>query len=84
QTQALQRLLEGDIDSPFPEAAGVSELDTISRLMEAFRANVRKSTREYPSFPPYTPGVMLKLNKKLLLTINAPVNCGDIIVITYS
>lgn len=27
---------------------------------------------------------MLQLNKKLLLTINAPVNCGDIIVITYS
>ncbi len=24
----------------FPEAAGVSELDTISRLMEAFRAGV--------------------------------------------
>ncbi|PBO38250.1 TMAO reductase system sensor histidine kinase/response regulator TorS [Salmonella enterica] len=45
QTQALQRLLEGDIDSPFPEAAGVSELDTISRLMEAFRANVRKLNR---------------------------------------
>lgn len=42
QTQALQKLLEGDIDSSFPEAAGVSELDTISRLMEAFRANVRK------------------------------------------
>lgn len=45
QTQALQRLLEGDIDSTFPEAAGVSELDTISRLMEAFRANVRKLNR---------------------------------------
>lgn len=40
QTQALQRLLEGDIDSAFPETAGVKELDTIGRLMDAFRANV--------------------------------------------
>lgn len=36
QTQALQRLLDGDIDSPFPETAGVRELDTIGRLMDAF------------------------------------------------
>ncbi|SUC30355.1 Sensor protein torS [Providencia rettgeri] len=40
QTQALQRLLEGDIDSAFPETAGVKELDTIGRLMDAFRASV--------------------------------------------
>lgn len=40
QTQALQRLLEGDIDSPFPETAGVRELDTIGRLMDAFRSSV--------------------------------------------
>lgn len=40
QTQALQRLLEGDIDSPFPETAGVRELDTIGRLMDAFRGSV--------------------------------------------
>ncbi len=38
QTQALQRLLDGDIDSPFPETAGVRELDTIGRLMDAFRS----------------------------------------------
>lgn len=40
QTQALQRLLEGDIDSPFPETASVRELDTIGRLMDAFRSSV--------------------------------------------
>ncbi|QXX83149.1 TMAO reductase system sensor histidine kinase/response regulator TorS [Providencia sp. R33] len=40
QTQALQRLLEGDIDSAFPETAGVKELDTIGRLMDAFRSSV--------------------------------------------
>lgn len=40
QTQALQQLLEGNIDSPFPETAGVRELDTIGRLMDAFRASV--------------------------------------------
>ncbi len=40
QTQALQRLLEGDIDSAFPETAGVKELDTIGRLMDAFRESV--------------------------------------------
>lgn len=40
QTQALQRLLEGDIDSAFPETAGVKELATIGRLMDAFRASV--------------------------------------------
>ncbi|HAX7824598.1 TPA: HAMP domain-containing protein, partial [Escherichia coli] len=40
QTQALQRLLDGDIDSPFPETAGVRELDTIGRLMDAFRSSV--------------------------------------------
>ncbi|MCF3900207.1 hypothetical protein L2E44_24530, partial [Salmonella enterica subsp. enterica serovar Weltevreden] len=44
-TQALQRRLEGDSDAPVPEAAGVSELDTISRLMEACRANVRTLNR---------------------------------------
>lgn len=49
QTQALQRLLEGDIDSPFPETAGVRELDTIGRLMDAFRASVHalNSHREH-------------------------------------
>lgn len=49
QTQALQRLLEGDIDSPFPETAGVCELDTIGRLMDAFRASVHalNSHREH-------------------------------------
>lgn len=41
QTGALQRLLDGDVDSPFPETAGVAELDTIGRLMEAFRTSVR-------------------------------------------
>lgn len=40
QTRALQRLLEGDIDSAFPETAGVKELDTIGRLMDAFRSSV--------------------------------------------
>ncbi|MDM2739914.1 TMAO reductase system sensor histidine kinase/response regulator TorS [Citrobacter sp. Cu096] len=49
QTQALQRLLEGDIDSPFPETAGVRELDTIGRLMDAFRGSVHalNSHREH-------------------------------------
>ncbi|MDM3323247.1 TMAO reductase system sensor histidine kinase/response regulator TorS [Citrobacter sp. Cb080] len=49
QTQALQRLLEGDIDSPFPETAGVRELDTIGRLMDAFRVSVHalNSHREH-------------------------------------
>ncbi|WP_212734832.1 TMAO reductase system sensor histidine kinase/response regulator TorS [Citrobacter sp. wls710] len=49
QTQALQRLLEGDIDSPFPETAGVRELDTIGRLMDAFRTSVHtlNSHREH-------------------------------------
>ncbi|QBM22355.1 TMAO reductase system sensor histidine kinase/response regulator TorS [Citrobacter arsenatis] len=49
QTQALQRLLEGDIDSPFPDTAGVRELDTIGRLMDAFRASVHalNSHREH-------------------------------------
>ncbi|MEG2266391.1 MAG: TMAO reductase system sensor histidine kinase/response regulator TorS, partial [Acinetobacter sp.] len=49
QTQALQRLLEGDINSPFPETAGVRELDTIGRLMDAFRASVHalNSHREH-------------------------------------
>lgn len=49
QTQALQRLLEGDIDSPFPETAGVRELDTIGRLMDAFRSSVHalNSHREH-------------------------------------
>ncbi|ACR67545.2 TMAO reductase system sensor histidine kinase/response regulator TorS [Edwardsiella ictaluri] len=41
QTAALQRLLDGDFDSPFPDRAGVRELDTIGRLMEAFRTSVR-------------------------------------------
>ncbi|WHP80590.1 TMAO reductase system sensor histidine kinase/response regulator TorS [Edwardsiella anguillarum] len=41
QTAALQRLLDGDFDSPFPDRAGVCELDTIGRLMEAFRTSVR-------------------------------------------
>lgn len=45
QTQALQRLLDGDIDSPFPETAGVRELDTIGRLMDAFRSNVHALNR---------------------------------------
>lgn len=49
QTQALLRLLEGDIDSPFPETAGVRELDTIGRLMDAFRGSVHalNSHREH-------------------------------------
>lgn len=49
QTQALQHLLEGDIDSPFPETAGVRELDTIGRLMDAFRSSVHalNSHREH-------------------------------------
>lgn len=49
QTQALQRLLEGDIDSPFPETTGVRELDTIGRLMDAFRGSVHalNSHREH-------------------------------------
>lgn len=46
QTQALQRLLDGDIDSPFPETAGVRELDTIGRLMDAFRSSVQARTAE--------------------------------------
>lgn len=41
QTDALQRLLEGDLDSPFPASENARELNTISRLMEAFRTNVR-------------------------------------------
>ncbi|MBA0036539.1 TMAO reductase system sensor histidine kinase/response regulator TorS [Pantoea sp. BIGb0393] len=41
QTDALQRLLEGDLDSPFPSSGNARELNTISRLMEAFRNNVR-------------------------------------------
>lgn len=45
QTQALQRLLDGDIDSPFPETAGVRELDTIGRLMDAFRSSVHALNR---------------------------------------
>ena len=44
QTQALQRLLDGDIDS-LPETAGVRELDTIGRLMDAFRSNVHALNR---------------------------------------
>lgn len=43
--QALQRLLDGDIDSPFPETAGVRELDTIGRLMDAFRSSVHALNR---------------------------------------
>lgn len=39
QTTALQRLLEGDLNSPFPETSGARELNTIGQLMEAFRAN---------------------------------------------
>ncbi len=35
--QQTQRLLEGDIDSAFPETAGVKEL---GRLMDAFRESV--------------------------------------------
>ncbi|HCQ1286722.1 TPA: TMAO reductase system sensor histidine kinase/response regulator TorS [Escherichia coli] len=42
---ALQRLLDGDIDSPFPETAGVRELDTIGRLMDAFRSSVHALNR---------------------------------------
>ncbi|AHA64046.1 TMAO reductase system sensor histidine kinase/response regulator TorS [Shigella dysenteriae] len=45
QTQVLQRLLDGDIDSPFPETAGVRELDTIGRLMDAFRSSVHALNR---------------------------------------
>ncbi len=45
QTQALQRLLDGDINSPFPETAGVRELDTIGRLMDAFRSSVHALNR---------------------------------------
>lgn len=45
QTQALQRLLDGDIDSPFPETAGVREVDTIGRLMDAFRSSVHALNR---------------------------------------
>lgn len=45
QTQALQRLLDGDIDSPFPETAGVRELDTIGQLMGAFRSSVHALNR---------------------------------------
>lgn len=41
QTDALQRLLDGDLDSPFPASENARELNTISRLMEAFRTNVR-------------------------------------------
>ncbi|PIF23929.1 two-component system, OmpR family, sensor histidine kinase TorS [Candidatus Pantoea floridensis] len=41
QTDALQRLLDGDLDSPFPSSGNARELNTISRLMEAFRTNVR-------------------------------------------
>lgn len=41
QTAALQRLLDGDVDSPFPNRTGVRELDTIGRLMEAFRTSVQ-------------------------------------------
>ena len=50
QTQALQRLLDGDIDSPFPETAGVRELDTIGRLMDAFRSSVHALNRHRYTF----------------------------------
>lgn len=39
QTAALQRLLEGDLNSPFPATSGVRELNTMGQLMEAFRAS---------------------------------------------
>lgn len=39
QTAALQRLLEGDLNTPFPATSGVRELNTMGQLMEAFRAN---------------------------------------------
>ncbi|CAI1967271.1 TMAO reductase system sensor histidine kinase/response regulator TorS [Serratia fonticola] len=39
QTAALQRLLQGDLNSPFPATSVVHELNTMGQLMEAFRAN---------------------------------------------
>jgi two-component system sensor histidine kinase TorS len=39
QTAALKRLLQGDLNSPFPNASHADELNTIGRMMEAFRTN---------------------------------------------
>ncbi|CAI2480661.1 Sensor protein torS [Serratia liquefaciens] len=39
QTAALEGLLEGDLNTPFPATSGVRELNTMGQLMEAFRAN---------------------------------------------